>query len=154
MENQPFLLMTVTFLFASCTQLERGDYHQHSRNTYLNTDCKMKLDGKMSRSIQEHSGTRQGHVKASGHFKAYINPCLDALEPAECQGYSQPLVNMSAAICILTFICKNFCTYICLQKFVYLHLYAVTCIHTIVCRNVFTHIFLQQLLYINLPAAS
>ena len=70
---------------------ERADFHQYSRNTYLNTDCKIKSDDKLSRSITEHSGTRQGHVKASGHYKSYINPCLDALNSAqhilsECRG--------------------------------------------------------------------
>jgi hypothetical protein len=39
----------------------------------------MKQDGKLSRRIVEKKGNRQGHVRASGHFKAYINPCLDTL---------------------------------------------------------------------------
>ena len=58
---------------------ERGDFLQFSRNTYLNTECSIKLDGKLSRSFQEFTGNRQGHVKAAGHFKAYINPCLEAV---------------------------------------------------------------------------
>ena len=58
---------------------ERGDYLNYSQNTYINTECTMQLEGKLSRNFSEHTGNRQGHVKASGHFKAYINPCLDSL---------------------------------------------------------------------------
>ena len=42
----------------------------------------MKLDGKLSRKFREFTGNRQGHIKASGHFKGYINPCLDAINKA------------------------------------------------------------------------
>ena len=62
---------------------ERGDYLQYSRNTYCNTKAQFKLDNKLSRSFEEHTGNRQGHVKAAGHFKAYINPCLDMLNQAD-----------------------------------------------------------------------
>ena len=58
---------------------ERGDLLSYSRNTYRNTECHMKLKGKFSRKIVEHKGNRQGHVRASGHFKVYINPCLLSL---------------------------------------------------------------------------
>ena len=58
---------------------ERGDMLAYSRNTYRNTDCHMKLKGKLSRKIEEHKGNRQGHIRASGHFKVYINPCLLSL---------------------------------------------------------------------------
>ena len=45
----------------------------------------MQLEGKLSRSFNENTGNRQGHLKASGHFKAYtnINPCLVALNQTE-----------------------------------------------------------------------
>ena len=58
---------------------ERGDYLSYSKNTYKNTERHIKLNGKLSRKIVESKGNRQGHVRASGHFKAYINPCLDRL---------------------------------------------------------------------------
>ena len=58
---------------------ERGDYLSYSKNTYKNTECHLKLNGKTSRRIVEHKGNRQGHVRASRHFKAYINPCIDTL---------------------------------------------------------------------------
>ena len=57
---------------------ERGDILQYSRNTYKNTSSQIKLEGKLSREFQEYKGSRQGHKRASGHFKSYINPCLDA----------------------------------------------------------------------------
>ena len=55
---------------------ERGDLLHYSNNTYQNTECAIKLDGKVSRQVREVKGSRQGHVRASGHFKSYINPCL------------------------------------------------------------------------------
>ena len=59
---------------------ERGDILNYSRNTYLNTLCHIKQNGILSRRIEEHKGNRQGHVRASGHFKAYMNPALLSLE--------------------------------------------------------------------------
>ena len=61
---------------------ERGDLLQHSRNTYKNTGCFIKLGEHLSRKFEEFTGNRQGHVKAAGHFKAYINPCLEAINSA------------------------------------------------------------------------
>ena len=58
---------------------ERGDLLSYSRNTYQNTDCHLKLKDKLSRRITEYKGNRQGHVRASGHFKVYINSCLLSL---------------------------------------------------------------------------
>ena len=58
---------------------ERGDLLEYSNNTYKNTDCHIKLNDKLSRRVEEHKGNRQGHVRASGHFKVYINPCLTSL---------------------------------------------------------------------------
>ena len=58
---------------------EHGDYWKYSKNTYENNTCHIKLDGNLSRKINEDKGNRQGHVRASGHFKAYINSCLLSL---------------------------------------------------------------------------
>ena len=70
---------------------ERGDYLQYSKNTYVNTECTMQLEGKLSRSFSEYTGNRQGHVKAAGHFKAYINPCLDTLNEADLGFHIGPI---------------------------------------------------------------
>ena len=62
---------------------ERGDYLRYSNNTYKNTECHIKMDGKISRSFKEWQGTRQGHVRADNHYKAYINPCLEDVNRAD-----------------------------------------------------------------------
>ena len=31
----------------------------------------------------EYRGNRQGHVRASGHYKAYINPCITSLNDSQ-----------------------------------------------------------------------
>ena len=77
---------------------ERGDYLKYSRNTYQNTECKIKMDGKLSRTIEEHTGNRQGHVKAAGHYKAYINPCLDAVNRADLGFHIGP-ITVGAVCC-------------------------------------------------------
>ena len=58
---------------------ERGDLLKYSKNTYRNTECHIKQQNKLSRRIVEYKGNRQGHVRASGHYKVYINPCLLSL---------------------------------------------------------------------------
>ena len=55
---------------------ETGDYLEYSKNTYTNTTAHMKLEGHLSREFREEKGNRQGHKRAAGNFKAYINPCL------------------------------------------------------------------------------
>ena len=61
---------------------ETGDYLRYSNNTYQNTECQIKHAGKLSRRFREWRGNRQGHVRADGHYKAYINPCLNAVNRA------------------------------------------------------------------------
>ena len=58
---------------------ERGDILQYSRSTYQNTACHLKLKDNLSRKVTEKKGNRQGHVRASGHFKVYVNPALLSL---------------------------------------------------------------------------
>ena len=70
---------------------ERGDHLKYSRNTYVNTECHLKKDGELSRKIREEKGNRQGHVRASGHFKSYINPCLNTLNNSRLGFYVGPL---------------------------------------------------------------
>ena len=77
---------------------ERGDYLEYSRNTYENTECRIKMDGKLSRTIEEYTGNRQGHVKAAGHFKAYINPCLEAVNRADL-GFNIGPITVGAVCC-------------------------------------------------------
>ena len=53
---------------------------QYSHNPYKNTECHIKMDDQISRKINEFKGNRQGHVRASGHFKVYINSSLMSLK--------------------------------------------------------------------------
>ena len=62
---------------------ERGDILRYSKHTYENTDCHIKLNNKLSRKVKEFKGNRQGHVRASGDFKVYINPCLRSLKDSK-----------------------------------------------------------------------
>ena len=62
---------------------ERGDILEYSKNTYENTYCHVKMHDKISRRIHEHKGNRQGHVRASGHFKVYVNSCLLSLKESK-----------------------------------------------------------------------
>ena len=70
---------------------ERGDILEYSRNTYENTECYIKHEGLLGRKISEYKGNRQGHSRASGHYKAYINPCLLALNESKLGFYIGPI---------------------------------------------------------------
>ena len=77
---------------------ERGDYLAYSKNTYTNTECHIKQNDKLSRKFTEHKGNRQGHVRASGHFKAYINPCLTSLNDSKLGFWIGPIC--VTAVCV------------------------------------------------------
>ena len=62
---------------------ERGDILRYSNNTYKNTASHMKMQGKLGRQFTEYKGERQGHKRAAGNFKSYINPCLAATNDSE-----------------------------------------------------------------------
>ena len=51
---------------------------RYSNNTYKNTVSQFKQDNMLGREFREYKGARQGHKRAAGHFKTYINPCLVA----------------------------------------------------------------------------
>ena len=77
---------------------ERGDLLRYSKNTYKNTEVHMKLAGRISRRIEEHKGNRQGHVRASGHYKVYINPALLSLNSSSLGFQIGPIC--IAAVCV------------------------------------------------------
>ena len=77
---------------------ERGDMLQYSRNTYRNTECHLKQGNLLSRRVREDKGNRQGHVRASGHFKVYINPCLLSLRNSNLGFNLGPLC--TTAVCV------------------------------------------------------
>ena len=56
------------------------------------------MEGKLGRQFSTFKGSRQGHVKASGHFKAYVNPCLTALGHSNL-GFTMGLLCVTA-VCV------------------------------------------------------
>ena len=70
---------------------ERGDILQYSKNTYQNTVSHIKQSGKLGREFSEYKGSRQGHKRASGNFKSYINPCLVATNGSELGFWIGPI---------------------------------------------------------------
>ena len=70
---------------------EDGDLLQYSANTYHNTVSHVKQDGKLGRQFREYKGSRQGHKRAAGHFKSYINPCLLAANSSELGFWIGPI---------------------------------------------------------------
>ena len=86
---------------------ERGGYLSYSKNTYENTDCHLKDNGKLSRRFSEKKGNRQGHVRASGHFKVYINPCLTALNSSDLGFQIGPLCITAVCVADDTYVLSN-----------------------------------------------
>ena len=71
---------------------ERGDILQYSRCTYKNTMCHIKMRDKLSRKVDKEKGNRQGQVRASGHFKVYVNPALLSLSSSNLGFHLGPFV--------------------------------------------------------------
>jgi hypothetical protein len=86
---------------------ERGDLLSYSRNTYENTECHMKLEDKLSRRIKEYKGNRQGHVRASGHFKVFINPCLLSLNSSDLGFQLGPICTNAVCVADDTYLFSN-----------------------------------------------
>ena len=78
---------------------ERGDILQYSRSTYKNTMCHLKLQGLLSRKVVEQRGNRQGHVRASGNFKVYVNPALLSLNSSSLGFHLGPLFITAVCVC-------------------------------------------------------
>ena len=86
---------------------ERDGLLSYSKNTYTNTECHLKQDGKLSRKISEYKGNRQGHVRASGHFKTYINPCLCSLSDSNLGFWIGPLCITSVCVADDTYVLSS-----------------------------------------------
>ena len=59
---------------------ETGQYWQASHYSYQNSLTRIKMNGQLSRNIEESLGVKQGRNKSSDHYKIYIAPLLDTLE--------------------------------------------------------------------------
>ena len=86
---------------------EKGNLLEYSRRTYDNTLCRMKDGQLLSREFQEHRGSRQGHKRAAGHFKTYINPCLQAANSSSLGFYIGTICVCSICVADDTYIVSN-----------------------------------------------
>ena len=81
-----------------CTANETGHYWLADVHEYENTKTKIKLNGFLSKEFTESLGVKQGHVKASDHYKIYNKTLLDNVESANLGVQIGPL-NISASCC-------------------------------------------------------
>ena len=58
----------------------------------------MKMENRLSRKFVENKGNRQGHVRASGHFKVYVNSILLSLNNSKLGFCLGPVCN--TAVCV------------------------------------------------------
>ena len=86
---------------------EVGDYLEYSRNTYTNTTAHMRQSRLLSREFREEKGTRQGHKRAAGNFKAYINPCLTSSNSSQLGFNIGPICITSVCIADDTYILSD-----------------------------------------------
>ena len=59
---------------------DRGDFWKASHYSYQNSSSRIKMNGKISRPIEETKGVKQGNSKSSDHYTVYNKPILDTLE--------------------------------------------------------------------------
>ena len=59
---------------------DRGEYWKATYYSYQDSLSRIKMNGKLSRPIQETLGVKQGNIKSSDHYTAYNGPVLDTLE--------------------------------------------------------------------------
>ena len=52
---------------------------------------KVKMNGMLSRNIEEKLGVKQGHINSSDHYKVYINPALEALDESNLGVWIGPI---------------------------------------------------------------
>ena len=62
---------------------EKGQLSEYNKRSYENTESRIKMNGKISKPLQENLGVGQGKIRSSDHYKIYINPVLETLESAK-----------------------------------------------------------------------
>ena len=70
---------------------ETGQYWQASHYSYQNSLTRIKMNGQLSRSIEETLGVKQGRNKSGDHYKIYIAPMLDTLDNANLGVWMGPI---------------------------------------------------------------
>ena len=86
---------------------EDGDYLEYSRNTYTNTTAHMRQSKLLSREFREEKGNRQGHKRAAGNFKTYINPCLTSSNSSQLGFNIGPICITSVCIADDTYVLSD-----------------------------------------------
>ena len=62
---------------------EIGQLSKYNSSCYQNTETCIKMNGKISKPLQENLGVGQGKIRSSDHYKIYINPVLETLDNAD-----------------------------------------------------------------------
>ena len=75
---------------------ETGQYWQASHSSYQDSLTSIKMNGKLSRKIDEKMGVKQGRNKSSDHYKVYIAPLLDTMENSNLGVWIGP-INVSVS---------------------------------------------------------
>ena len=86
---------------------ESGDYLEYSKNTYTNTTAHMRQSKLLSREFREEKGNRQGHKRAAGNFKTYINPCLTSSNSSQLGFNIGPICITSVCIADDTYVLSD-----------------------------------------------
>ena len=58
----------------------RGQYWESAWMSYNNSLTKVKMSGKLSRTLKETLGVKQGNINSSDDYKVYVNPALRTFE--------------------------------------------------------------------------
>ena len=77
---------------------ESGQFWLANKHSYSNTQSRIKMNGYLSRSIEEFTGCKQGNIKSSDHYKIYIGPLLEAIDSAALGVWIGP-INVSQSAC-------------------------------------------------------
>ena len=59
---------------------ESGELSKYKSGCYKNTQTRIKMDGKISKPLNEYLGVGQGKIRSSDHYKIYINSVLETHE--------------------------------------------------------------------------
>ena len=61
---------------------DKGEFWRATHYSYQNSSSKIKMNGQLSRSVEETLGVKQGNCKSSDHYTSYNKPVLDTIEDA------------------------------------------------------------------------
>ena len=77
---------------------EKGQFWLASKNSYQNSQTRIKMNGQLSRSFEETLGVKQGSIKSSDDYKIYVNPLLDSVDSVNLGIWIGP-INVGSSAC-------------------------------------------------------